>query len=435
MDKNQILEVLEDWNSWKKEIAAGIVRKAYLDMALRFLKPNVILSVIGVRRSGKSCLMRQIANKIVEKNTAKKDIVIINFEDKRFTEFNIALLDQIYETYIETLKPKNKPYIFMDEVHKIRGWERWARTMHELNKAKIIVSGSSAKLMSGDLATLLTGRHLDIVSFPLDFMEFLSFKGMEIKDRVDIIAKRIKIRGFFKEYAEYGGFPEVVLNEEKKQLLLTYFDDIITKDIEKKYEVREGEKLRQLAKFYLTNISNTITFNSLKKYLELSTDTIEKFSSYLEEANMIFFIKRFSFKVKEQEKSSRKVYSIDSGLANSIGFKFSSDSGKIAENLVAVNLKKKLSMDKNLELYYWQDIQKREVDFVIKKGRKIEQLIQVCWDINDFKTKERELKALLKAAEEFNLKEVLIITEDFEGRENIEGIQVIYIPLWKWLLE
>jgi len=434
MDTNLILEILEDWNSWKKELDVGLERRIYLNLALKFLKPNVILSFIGARRSGKSYLMKQLAEELRKKGVEKNRILIINFEDKRFTDFNLKLLDQIYETYLEALNPGDKPYIFLDEVHKINMWEKWVRTMHELNKAKIIVSGSSSKLMSNELATLLTGRHLDINVFPLSFQEFCSFKGLEIKDKLDLIAKKIKIKSFLKKYLEFGGFPEIVLNEEKKYLLQSYFDDILTKDISERYKVREIEKLRSLAKFYLTNISRLITFNSLKKYFELSTDTIEKFSSYFEETNLIFFMKAFSFKVKLQDKSQRKVYSIDTGLSNAIGFKFSSDIGRAAENIVAIELKKKTKIDPNIEIYYWKNIQHEEVDFVVKEGLKIKQLIQVCWDIENYDTKEREIKSLIKASRELKCKELLIITGENEGEEIIKKKKIKYIPLWKWLL-
>src|SRR3989344_4820954 len=156
--------------------------------------------------------MRQLAKKLIAGKIEKNSILIINFEDGRFTKFNLDLLDKIYETYVENLNPKDKPYIFLDEIHKIPKWEKWARTMHELNKAKIIVSGSSSELMSGELATVLTGRHL------------------EIKNKLDLVSKKLEIKKLLKEYLEFGGFPEIVLNEEKKILLLTYFDDILTED-------------------------------------------------------------------------------------------------------------------------------------------------------------------------------------------------------------
>ena len=439
MEKNELLEILHDWNFWKKELDTGKERKVYLEKCLRFLHTNVVTAIIGVRRAGKSYIMRQTIKELIEKGRERKNILMVNFEDNRFVGFYPKLLDEIFETYLEFLKPDKNPFVFLDEIHNVPKWERWVRTTQELGKAKIIVSGSSSKLLAGELATVLTGRHLDVFVFPLSFEEFLYFRNLEIKDELDLIAKKIEIKRFFNEYFEFGGFPEVVLSSDKKQLALTYFDDILTKDIERRYKLKKSEKLRALARFYLTNISNTITFNSLKKSLDTTTNTIEKFSSYLEEAGMIFFVKRFSFKVKEQEKSARKVYSIDVGLANAIGFKFSSDIGKIAENMVAIELKRKETLDTNMELYYWKNARHEEVDFLIKEGLKVKQLIQVCWDINEYKTKEREIKALLKASKELKCKNLLVITGDYEAEEEIKvkdkSYKVKFLSLWKWLLE
>ncbi|MBI4453912.1 ATP-binding protein [Candidatus Woesearchaeota archaeon] len=435
MNKTQLLEILEEWNFWKKELDTGKKRDKYLVQSLSFLKPNVVLTIIGLRRSGKSYLMKQIAKELTERGVAKDEILIVNLEDRRFFERDIKLLDQIFETYLEVLKPKTKPYIFLDEIQKIPQWERWVRTFHELNKAKIIVSGSSAKLLYGELATVLTGRHLDVVVFPLSFKEFLMFKGLDIKDKLDLIAKRIEIKGFFNEYLEFGGFPEVVLNEDKTQLLLTYFDDILTKDIEKRYNLRKTEKLRTLARFYLTNISNPISFNSLKKFLEISPNTVEKFSSYLEEAYLIFFVNKFSYKLKEQEKAARKVYSSDIGLAKAIGFRFTENKGFAAENIVALELKRKQSQNLSMDIYYWRDLQGHEVDFLVKEGLKVTKLFQVCWNLDNFKTKEREIKSLIKASKELKVNNLLIITEDYESEETINKKKIKFIPLWKWLLE
>lgn len=433
MDKRELLEILEDWNIWKKELDAGIERKSYLERFSRFLKSNVIVAITGVRRSGKSYIMRQSIKKLVQDGVKKKNILMVNFEDRRFSEFNPGLLDEIYEAYLEFLSPDKPQFIFLDEIHNVPSWERWARSMHELGKAKIVISGSSSKLLKGELASVLTGRHLDVPVFTLSFKEFLYFKNIKIADNLDLISRRIDIKRALDEYTQFGGFPEVVLSEEKKQLLLAYFDDILTKDIERRYKLKESEKLRALARFYLTNISNTITFNSIKKFLNTTTNTIEKFSSYLEEVNALFFVKRFSFKVKEQEKAARKIYAADVGLANAIGFKFSSNIGKIAENLVAIELKKREKYQ-NAEIFYWQNILKNEVDFVVKEGQKVKQLIQVCWDISEYKTKEREVKALLKAGSELKCMDLLIITGDKEMEETIKNKKIKYLPLWKYLL-
>lgn len=434
MRKEEVLEILQDWNFWKKELDSGKERTGYLETCLRLLKTNVVVALIGIRRSGKSYIMRQIIKKLIASGEERKNILLVNLEDRRFVQFYPKLLDEIYETYLEFLKPDKIPLVFMDEVHMVSQWERWVRTMHELGKAKIIVSGSSSKLLAGELATVLTGRHLDLFVFPLSFREFLHFKNLEIKDGLDIAAKKIEIKAAFSEYMEFGGFPEVVFSSEKKQLLLTYLDDIITKDIERRYRVKETEHLRALARFYLSNISNRITFNSITKFLDTTTATIEKFSSYMQEAHLIFFVKRFSFKVKEQEKAARKVYSADVGLANATGFKTGANLGKRAENIVATELKKREKRDPHVEIYYWHDLQEREVDFVVKKGTRIEQLIQVCWDLEEYTTRERELKALLKASEELRCEKLFIITGEKEGEEIIHGKKINYVPLWRWLL-
>lgn len=438
MRKEELLEILHDWNFWKGELTTGRERKTYTEKSLRFLKTNVIVAIIGVRRSGKSYIMRQTIKKLIESGIERKNILMVNLEDKRFAEFYPKLLDELYEAYLEFLRPDKPPFVFLDEIHNVPKWERWVRTMHELGRAKIVVSGSSSKLLSGELATVLTGRHLDILVFPLSFREFIYFNGVEIKDDLDLIANKVKLKRFFNEYSKFGGFPEVVSSSDKNNLLLTYFDDIITRDIEKRYTLKKTGKLRALARFYLTNISNAITFNSLKKHLDTTVNTIEKFSSYLEEANIIFFIKRFSFKVKDQEKSARKVYSIDTGMANAVGFKFSSNYGKLAENMVAVELMRRQALNPNIEIYHWKNPQGEEVDFLVKEGPRIKQLIQVSWDITEYRTKEREIKALLKASEELKCRDLLVITEDYEANEKItakgKNYRVIFLPLWKWLL-
>ncbi len=291
------------------------------------------------------------------------------------------------------------------------------------------------KLLSRELSTLLTGRHLDLVIFPLSFKEFLRFRNVDLSKIFEIVNKEIEIKRLLREYIEFGSFPEVVLGGEKKQILLNYFEDILSKDIVRRFKIRKSKELVSLAKFYLGNISSLITFSSLERTLNISADTVEKFSRYLENAFILFFLKRFSYKFREQEKSPRKVYAIDVGLANTIGFRFSQNMGRLAENLVFLELKRKEMLVSNLEIYYWKDVNHREVDFLIKENLKVKQLIQVCWEVNRPETKNREIRALLKAMKEFNLEEGLIITDDYEAEENIKGKKINYIPLWKWYLK
>lgn len=437
MDKNEILKILEDWNFWKKDLDVGIKRNFYLDELKKLILSEQVIVITGARRSGKSFIMKQLAKELIEKGVNKNQILIINFEDPRFVELDTKLLQQIYEVYLESINPKEEIYIFIDEIQEVREWEKWVRMMNELRKAKIVISGSNAKLLSQELATLLTGRHLDITIFPLSFKEFLEFNNLYVEkdDKLNLIAKRIKIKSLLRKYLEFGSFPRVAVEEKKEKILLSYFDDALNRDLIKRYNIRKPEKLKSLIKFYLSNPSSLITFNSLEKSLEISADTVEKFSGYFETAYLIFFQKRFSFKVKEQEKSPRKAYPIDTGLANTIGFRFSKNLGKMAENLVYLELKRRKIINPYLELFYWKDERHREVDFVIKEKLKVKQLIQVCWNLDDPKTKKRELNSLLRAMNEFELETGLIITDEKEGEEIIKEKEIIFQPLWKWLLE
>lgn len=284
---------------------------------------------------------------------------------------------------------------------------------------------------------MLTGRHLDIFVFPLSFEEFLWFKGLNLKNKLDLIASKRGVISLLEEYVRFGGFPEVVLSEVKKEILLNYFTDIITKDIVERYEVRKIDELKTLAKFYLTNVSRYITFSSLQDFLKISSDTIQKFSLYLEEVFIIFFSKMFHPSLKKQEKAPRKVYCIDTGLCNAIGFKLNVNYGSLMENLVAIKLKRESIVNPNLEIYYWKEYGKaegKEVDFLVREGLSVKQLIQVTYASAKDEVKKREIKALLKASELLKCKNLLVVTWDYEDELKVNNKTIRFMPLWKWLL-
>lgn len=434
MEKEMIIKILEDWNFWHQNLDTGIKRDFYLEKIEKLMDSNQILAIIGARKSGKSFIMRQMIQELIKKGVNKKDILMINFEDPRFSKLDVSLLQKIYESYLEFLSPQGTPYIFLDEVQEVNEWQKWVLSMQELKKAHIIISGSNAKILSTELSTLLTGLHLDITIFPLSFKEFLKFNNINFKKENGIVLNETKIKSLMREYMEIGGFPRVVLEKNKKEILLTYFEDILEKDIMKRYRIRKSEEAKKLINFYFSNISSLITFNSLEKHIQISADTIEKFSNYFEKAYLLFYLKRFSFKVKEQEKSPRKLYAIDGGLSNTVGFRFSENLGKLAENIVFLELQRKKISNPNLETYYWKNEKHQEVDFLIKFKNDIKQLIQVCWNLSDIKTKKREVNSLLKAMEELNINQAIIINSDSEKTEKIKNKTIKFIPLWKWLL-
>lgn len=434
MDKNELIAILQDWNFWRKDVATGVPRREYLSRARRFLDTHQVLTVTGPRRAGKSFIMRQLAKKLQDEGVDKNRILFVNFEDPRFPKPDTQLLEQIYETYLEFLAPKGEIYLFLDEVQEVEAWEKWVRTMHELRKAKMVVSGSNAKLLSRELGTLLTGRHLDMTVFPLSFREFLEFNDLVVKDDLDLLDKKTQVKGLLRSYLEFGAFPEVGLSQEKKEILLNYFEDLVTKDLLRRFKIRKHEELKALVKFYLSNAAQLTTFNSIAKFLRISPETVEKFSGYLEQVYLTFFLKRFSFKVKEQEKSPRKLYGIDTGLNNAVGFRFSENIGRSAENAVFLELRRRQAFQPELEFYYWKDIHHREVDFVVKEGLKITDLIQVCWNVEDPGTKNRELRALRKAMDELKSATGLVLTEEYEAEEEVKAKKIRFVPLWKWFL-
>ena len=434
MTKHEIIQILDDWNFWNRDQKTGVSRPIYISRLESLFSSNQVITITGPRRAGKSFVMRQMAKQLINKGHNPKDIMHVNLEDPRFTESGVLFLEKIFETYREYISPQNTPILFLDKIQEIEGFEKWVRMMHELSKAKIIISGSNARILSRELGTLLTGRHLDMEVFPLSFREFLSFNNIALTNKMDLIGKESEIKGALRKYIEYGSFPEVALSEQKKEILLSYFEDVITKDLLRRFNIKKTQDLRAIAKHYLSNISALSTFKSIERSLDMSITSVKSYTGYLEQAYLLFPLKRFSFKVKEQEKSPRKIYAIDTGLCNAVGFRFSENDGRLAENVVFVALKRKQNLNPDMELFYWKDVHHREVDFVIKDGLKVTNLIQVCWNVQDEKTKNRELRSLRKAMEELNVTNAAVITGEIEGEEKLHDNTVKLIPLWKWLL-
>ena len=421
MIENNLLKKVVLEQKEKIKLEKDFVIREKLKEIKRFINIRHSIIITGVRRCGKSVLLSQIMDAMHD------GYYYITFDDERLADFDLKDFDKLYEIFIE-LFGKNKTF-FLDEVQNVNGWERWVRRMYE-NGFKFFITGSNARLLSRELATLLTGRHLQISLYPFSFKEFLVFNKIDLKkEDIYLTEKRGIIIKYFNEYLDKGGFPEF-LKYNKIEILQEYFNDIIQKDIVERYKIKEIKQLKELARYIITNTGNLATYNQLKKITEIkSVKTIINYFDYLENAYLVFKVPYFSYSLKKQSVNPFKVFSIDTGLRNSISFKFSSDIGRLYENLAALELKRK-----NKEIYYWKNPLHEEVDFVIKEGFKVRQLIQVCYDINDYETKKREIKALIKASKELKCKNLLVITEEKEGEEIVGKNKVNYIPLWKWLL-
>jgi predicted AAA+ superfamily ATPase len=438
MEETKIMEVLADWNLWGNLKEALKPREMYVSKLEEISGRGTATVLLGVRRAGKSSLAHLFIQKMIERGQiTPADSLVVNLEDPRFpATLEASDLMRIYEVYLRKLNPSN-PTVLLDEVQNVAGWEKFVRYLIESRKTQVLVTGSSSKLLGREISTVLSGRHVDLEVFPLSFREFLEFKGLHVGTELEVVRNRLEIMRGLEEYFRWGGFPEVVLSESearKKELLAGYFNDIILKDVVKRFGVREIEGLESLAGLYLSNISTLQSFNRLKEAVGLSLDTVERFSRYLELAGMFLFTKKFEFSLKRQLRSVRKVYVIDPGFFQVKGFKVSENFGKILENVVAVELFRRASLTvPPLEIYYWRDYQGREVDFVVKEGERIKQLIQCCYEVENRDVKRREMAALLKASHEVSCDNLLIVTWDYEGEEETNGRKIRFVPLWKWL--
>lgn len=437
MDKTTIIETLLPWNFWQKDINTGITRALYLNRLRRYLATDEVVVLTGVRRSGKSTILLQLIRELIKTGVPRHNTLYLNFEDPKFYNFlSLDLLDKIWEAYFAYLRPQGKVYLVLDEAQKIKGWEHWVRAKYDQKiKVKIFVTGSNAELLSPEFSSVLTGRHLELTVTPLSLREFLEFKAQEVKDdKLWLLENKERLKSLTWEYLQLGGFPKIVLTEDellRQELLAQYFNDILTKDIVERHKIKDTGKLRNLALFYAANFTHKCTFHKVKRLAEfsLSLDSIHRFSLYLQNAFIVDFLMRFSYSLKNQMQTARKVYFVDNGMRSAIAFKFSSDRGKLLENAVFCHLKRRRK-----EIYFFEA--KREVDFVIKDGLKIVELINVCSDLEDKETYLREIAGLCEAMHYFKLRQAKIITAESAPKYIKEdNYHISVIPFYQWAIE
>jgi len=431
MEKEKLKELIIEHKEKFLKKTELVKREIQKDIA-PLLNQREIIIITGVRRGGKSSLMRLISNDLIEKYDILQDnILYLNFEDERFTYFGINDFEQVYEIFLELYHPVGRKYFFLDEIQNVKGWEKWLNRLYEFEDLKIFVTGSNATLLSSEIATALTGRNRQLIVYPFSFNEFLSLRSYSITEKDFYLReKRLEIKRLFDEYLKLGGFPEV-LKISDNTLLEQYLKDIIYRDVIARYSIRNIKEIKELILYLASNIGTIQSYNNLREMINVkSLNTIKNYLEMLENVFLFFKIDLFSFSVKKQIYNPSKIYSVDSALSNAIAFKFSENLGHIYENIVFIELQRK-----NKEVFYWKSKRGREVDFVIKSGLKIDEAIQVCFSFTDKKTRDRELESLLSAKNELNVDNLVMITEDEKGEEVIDGATVRIIPLWKWLLQ
>ncbi len=410
--KSIIKEQREELESINKK--ENIIERTALKDAKKYLDYPNVLVITGIRRCGKS-----IFSYLLERN---HKFIYVNFDDERLANLDSSNLDLIlssaYELYGDI------EYIILDEIQNIKGWELFVNRLRRTKK--VIITGSNSNLLSSELSTHLTGRHIDVKLFPFSFKEYLMFKNFKLSSAYTTKEKSEIIK-HLENYIISGGMPETY--KFGNQILVNIYEDIINKDILLRYNISKPVEFKNLSKYLISNVGKEISFSKLKNILDVGhVSTLSTWANYLENSFIFFKLNKFDFKLKTQYLANKKFYCIDTGLISSIGFKFSEDKGRLMENLVAIELKRR-GVENNTELFFWKEIENKEIDFLVKQENKILDLIQVTYANSEVEINSREIDNLKNC--NLNCKNKIIITWNYEAEK--EGIR--FIPLWKFLLE
>ncbi len=381
--------------------------------------PNLLL-ISGPRRAGKSFFSHLLFS--------KANYVFLNFDDERLIELKTEHLNLVLQCFYE-LQPHFDSIVF-DEIQNIKGWELFINRLRE--KYKVIITGSNANLLSKELSTHLTGRYVDFELYPLSFAEFIDFNSMQLTEASIYSTKaKSEIYALFDQYLNYGGIFDYY--KFGKEFLRNLFSSIITKDVVVRYKIKYHIALEELALLLVNNFASKISINRLTNHLKLKDfHTTQNYIKYLENTFLIFNISKFSYKLKSQLSSFKKVYVIDNGIINALTFSFSQNRGRYLENIIAIELKRRGFLE-DFEIYYWDNYYV-ECDFIIKKNLKIVAAYQVCWELN-MNNKKREVDGLVKALKEFDLKEGVILTANTEDIIEEAGYTIKITPVWRFLIE
>jgi predicted AAA+ superfamily ATPase len=423
------LETLKKWNPWwvygsVPEERLGIRRGELLDRLSGLVKAKEIVDITGVRRSGKSTVLYQLIDELLSESILPRNILYFNF-DEPMQGSGANILDEVYNTFLELNNPRGRQYLFFDEIQNVREWERWVKTQYDLKgeRLKLFVTGSNTSMRSDNLAKLLTGRMFSQEVYPLSFREYLTFNKFEFRD-TDL--QKGEIKHHLRNYMENGGFPEAVLDkndELNRQRLREYFNSILFRDIVAARGVKESAKLAELSQYLATNVATAFSYNKISKTINLNINTMKEYIHYLQQACLVFQANHFSYSLKESiaAQKPKKTYFIDNGMRNAVAARFTQDEGKLAENLVYLELKRR-----GLEVYFWKG--KNEVDFITKDRKGNLQAINVTYGTT---IEPREKKGLTEFNEDHRKAGTLLITRDTDKKEE----EITHIPLWKWLLD
>ena len=396
------------------------IEREFKDNFYIYRMSSQVKTIIGVRRSGKSTFGASML--------PGENVAYANFDER-------ILLDVDPDIILSNLIEINGNFkiIFLEEVQNVDRWELFVNKLHRRGY-NVFITCSNSKLLSRELASHLTGRHVSLEIFPFSFREFLLSNG--ISKKIETTKDEDMMKHYLTTYIENGGFPDVVNGEKPGTYLKNLYNDIVEKDIISRFNISYKGTFREIAMTMVSNTSRYTSFNKIKNDFRLKSDhTSKNYLSYLEESYLVLQVKKFSFKPKEIEKSARKIYCVDTGMANYLGSRDSGNIGSLMENVVYIDLmRRKDYFLGNFEIYYFKDYAGHEVDFIVKIGSEVRDLINVTYAENRLDVERREILSLVSASELLHCKKITLITWSYEDTFTYEGHSINAIPLWKWLL-
>ena len=389
---------------------------------------NQILAVVGPRRAGKTFYFFQQIRGLLAAGKRKQDILMVDFEDYRLAGLGTDPMGGLLEAF-HALTGHLPEYLFLDEIQQLPDWSRVVRTLHNQRKFKIVISGSNSQLLARELATELRGRCLETRLLPFSFAEFLRLKGQEFTPAQWHTAARGSIQAAFQDYLHHGGFPDVAMADSpmhRRQLLQGYFETIYYKDILERHEIRAKGTLEALMRHLIDQAGELFSISAFSRTLEArglraSKRTLANYLGYLEGAFFVICSEKFAYSQRKRTANPVKCYLFDTGFRQ-LGIPFTENRGKLLENLVAIELRRR-----QREFFYFRD--KAECDFVITDSGRPAACIQVCWELND-SNRQREVNGLRAAAEALGTRNNLILTAGQSGEEGGVKLQ----PIVPWLL-
>jgi len=429
-----------------ENLIGGIIR-SYLETRKELVERDLrikevqgkVITIVGGRRVGKTCYLFK---RFQEFRENKKNVIFFSFFDDRIYPPTTKTIQTVIKV-ARKLYPDGPIYYFFDEIQEVPNWELVLTRLIEQENCYIFVTGSSSKLLSKEIATALRGRALTYELFPFSFKERIGLKIPELGPYFTEKEESI-IKSELEDYLKFGGYPEIVLKEDldKLKTLDEYFNVMLYRDIVERWNIKNHKALRTFMKFILSNFSNKTSITKLLNYfnslgISVSKNTLYNYLEYAHDAYIVFPLKKFSYSLREIDKSIPKIYVIDNGLLNVVSFNATENIGRLMENIVFLALRRKYK--ENQELFYYQDPQGYEIDFLIKEGPKIKELIQVTYASEFDEINPREYRALIKASGLFKQAKLTIITWDYEDTKTIKwfGKEALinFVPLWKWLLK